>query len=236
MEKMKLLIFVLCILSTACSPKFYVPNSQNVPMLQEKGQAIGTLSGNGDQVELQGAYAATNNLGVQVNTGFFIPQDEDKGSGSGSFFELGAGYYTQLGDKFTFETYGLLGKGKLENRFWVTNLDPNSFGKLNASLLRYGVQPSISFHTKHFGVGLSSRLLKLSYSNIEGDLIYRGDNQIDYLNENKSNFLAEPALTLRGGWEKIKMQLQIVGSFNSTNPDFKQDEGTVTMGVSYTLN
>ena len=80
---------------------------------------------------------------------------------------------------------------------------------------------------------VSSRLVNLSYSNIKGDLIFGGDPQVADLKDNKSNFLIEPALTIRGGFEKVKLQVQYGYSFNVSKSDFKQDKNFLTVGLNF---
>jgi len=236
MEKMKVIIIALCMIGIGCSPKFYTPNTQNIPMLQSKGQFTASLAGNGNQVELQGAYAATNNIGLQINGGLFRPKEEDNGNGgSGNFFEGGIGYYTPISEKVTFETFALIGFGNFENHLPSTlDVRPETTGEIEANILRYGIQPGISYQSDNFAVGVSSRITNLSYSDIDGDLIFGGDDQVAFLNSNSSNLLIEPALTLRGGTDRLKLQLQIVTSINASSSDFRQDDGTVTVGVVYT--
>lgn len=233
----KVIAICLCLFSIGCSPKFYTPNTQNTPMLQRQGQANASVAGNGNQVELQGAYAATDHIGVQLNGGLFIPKDTDDGNGgSGNFIELGVGYYTSLSDKISFETYGLFGTGSFENHLPTTlGTNPETLGEIEATLTRIGIQPGINYQSRSFGIGLSSRLSQLSYSDVKGDLIFGGKDQVQYLEDNNSNLLIEPALTLRGGTERLKVQLQIIASMNTTTSDFRQDDGTMTIGLNYKL-
>ena len=108
----------------SCSPKFYVPNTQNVPLIREKGEVDLTLSGNGNQVEFQGAYGVSNAFAVQLNGGAFIPSDLDNGNGgSGKFVEVGGGIFKQMSDHVIFETYGIVGLGSFENHLPSTIAD-----------------------------------------------------------------------------------------------------------------
>lgn len=228
-------VFLIAFTLTGCSPLFYTPNTQNVPLISEKGDNKLSVAGNGNQVELQGAYGITDAFAVQANGGWFVPRKEDNGNGgSGNFFELGAGYYTPVMDHFIFETYGLIGFGSMKNNFPSTQeSNPESRGDISANAFRIGIQPNFGYKSKHFEVALSSRIVNLMYNNIKGDLIFGGENQIEYLEENKSNFLIEPAITLRGGLENIKLQLQYGYSFNLSNKDFRQDNSLFTLGISY---
>lgn len=231
----KLLILFLGIGLMSCNPKFYTPNTQNVPLISEKGETNLTLSGNGNQVEFQGAYGVSENIAIKANGGLFIPADLDNGDGgSGKFLEFGGGYFKPLGSNFVFETYAIIGFGTVENHFpSTTSGNPLTNGDLSANILRLGIQPNFGYKSKHFSAAVSSRFVNLSYNKIEGDLIYENVNQSAYLNDNASNFLIEPALTLRGGFENLKLQVQYGYSFNISNSDFRQDDQFLTIGLNF---
>jgi hypothetical protein len=129
-----------------------------------------------------------------------------------------------------------VGTGSVENdlRSRATT-NPTTTGVISANVLRYGIQPNFGFKSKYFSAAISSRIVNLNYSNIDGDLVYDGMSQRVYLDDNKSNFLFEPALTLRGGLERIKFQLQIGHSFNLSNSEFRQDNGYATVGLNFRL-
>ncbi|MFA7081741.1 MAG: hypothetical protein WC135_03930 [Bacteroidales bacterium] len=237
MKKSFLGLVLVSFLVTGCSPIFYTPNTQNVPMISSKGDNKITVAGNGNQVELQGAYGLTDAFAIQANAGLFIPRNLDNGDGgSGNFFEVGGGYFKSIKEVFVFEAYGILGMGSMENHFKSTVEDnPGTNGDISSTIFRVGVQPSFGYKSKYFEAAISTRIVSLIYSNIEGDLIYSGNNQMDYLNDNKTNFLVEPAITLRGGFEKIKLQVQYGYSLNLTNTAFKQDKSYLTLGLSFKL-
>ena len=73
------------------------------------------------------------------------------------------------------------------------------------------------------------------YSKVAGNLIYDGQSQLVYLKDNSSNFLVEPALTLRGGFDKVKLQLQYGYSLNLSKSDFRQDRTFLTIGLNFTF-
>ncbi len=228
----------LVLLSVSCTPIYYKPNTQNVPLFSEQGEIRASLLGNANQAEVQGAYAVSNHIGLLVNGGLFFPESNDNGDGGfGKFAELGAGYFHPLGNGFVFETYGLAGIGDVRNHFPGTvSQYPGTTGKVNATLYRFGIQPAIGYKTKYFSAAVSSRLVNLLYGNIDGDLTFGGVNQAGYLKENNSHILIEPALTARGGIDWLQVQLQVVTGVNLTNDNFQQDHSTVTLGVIFNLN
>jgi hypothetical protein len=216
-----------------CSPKYYAPNTENVPLLQERSEGALSLLASEDRVEIQSAYAFATGLSGMLNVGFHDVKDDEEGDGGeGSFLEIGPGYYRPLKNRLVFECYGLLGYGELENHFPSTaDESPGTTGKLDAKLVRAAAQPTLGWKSRFFDAALSARVGVLSYFDIEGDLVFEGKDQVEYLEENRSHFLVEPAVTLRAGYGSLKVQAQWVASLNTTTPDFRQDEQALTFGV-----
>ena len=235
MRFLKIVTVITTLTLAGCSPKYYTPNTQNVPLLSEKGETSLTLSGNVNQIEFQAAYAISEGFALMANGGLFIPADQDNGNGgSGKFMELGAGYFKPIDENFVFETYGIIGFGSVENHLPSTmSAYPMTSGDISANVFRYGIQPNFGYKSKQFSAAISSRLVNLNYNKIEGDLFFEDENQVDYLKSNNSNLLLEPALTLRGGFEKFKIQLQYGYSFNLSQSDFRQDSSYFTVGLNY---
>lgn len=225
----------LLLLMVACSPKYYTSNTQNIALISQKGETDLNLSGNENQVEFQGAYGVSKNIALMANGGLFIPSDLDNGNGgSGDFIEFGVGYFENVKQNFVFETYALLGFGSFENHLpSTTSSNPQTEGDISANIIRFGIQPNFGYKSGYVEAAISTRIVGLNYNSIKGDLIYNGNSQTDYLHENKANFLIEPALTLRGGLENIKLQLQLGGSINLSNVNFRQDHAFATIGLNF---
>ncbi len=234
--------FLVCTIGgwilTGCNPIYYAPNSHNVPLLSGGGEAKITAAGNADRVEFQGAYAISDHFGLQASGGLFIPREEENGNGgSGHFLEAGGGYLHRISPNWIFEGYGLIGTGKVENHFEDDSPGPTdpSIGDLSASIFRWGVQPNLGYRSPYFSAALSTRLSNLIFHNVEGDLVFNNIDQVSYLTDHNSYFLVEPALTIRGGFQKAKLQLQLGLSYNITDPEFDQETGYITVGFHFTL-
>lgn len=236
MKSIKLLTFASIALGLAsCSPKYYSPNTQNVPLITEQGETNLTLAAGGNQVEFQGAYGIGKNIAIKTNAGLFIPKNLDNGNGgSGNFLELGFGYFKPIEKNWVFETYGLCGFGNMENHLPSTKADfPNTKGDISANVIRFGIQPNFGYKSKNFSAAFSSRFVNLMYSNIKGDLMFENMSQVDYLKNNSSNFLIEPAFTIRAGFDQFKLQAQVGYSLNLSNSNFRQDQMFVTVGINF---
>lgn len=221
----------------ACSTQYYIPNTQHVPVIDKKGQTNVTVAGNADQADFQAAYGIAESVGVMADGVVVFPQNEDNGNGgSGHLVDLGVGYFKPLKENVLFDTYAIFGFGKMENHFPGTVDEfPNTSGKISANIIRYGVQPSLSYHTDYFSITGSARFVNMTYSNIGGSLNFENESQVEYLDRNKSNFLIEPAITLRGGFEKAKLQVQYLHSFNVSNANFPQAKDLITIGLNFSF-
>jgi hypothetical protein len=80
-------------------------------------------------------------------------------------------------------------------------------------------------------VAASAKLARISYSDVEGSFRFQGQDQVQRLRDSDSYVLLEPALTVRGGLPRVKLQLQLARSFNLTESDFQQDDGLLTLGL-----
>jgi len=229
--------FLFCVLITisACSPKYYSPNTLNVPLISQKAETNLTVAGNGNQIEFQAAYGMTNSFSLMANGGLYIPAELDNGNGgSGKLAEIGGGYFRKILDNWLFESYAILGYGTFENHLPSTIASfPQTTGKISGSIFRIGVQPSFGYKSKYLSAAVSARLSNLNYSNINGDLIFDNVDQVKYLNENSGFILIEPALTLKAGLEKVKIQIQYTYSLNASERDFKQDKSNLTFGLNF---
>jgi hypothetical protein len=235
-----LLSLLLLCLITSCKPVYYIPNTQNVPALQAKGENRIMLATADGQGELQFARALSKNFTVQANGLLILPnrnRDEESNSEplvSGGFLEAGLGYYKMMGDNILFEVYGLAGWGRIKNDSEQSRLDfPGTRGILTADLFRTGIQPSVTFLNTNWSASASVRMARLQFSRIEGDLFYEGEVQRQYLNERVHSYLLEPALTLRAGFDPLYFQLQIQRSYNLSYSDFRQDNSQTSIGISF---
>ncbi len=232
------LVLTVPLMLGACAPKYYAPNTQNVPLLTRQGDysAVGAVGDS--RVEVQGAYGITSELALLANAAHFEARDDvDGDGGGGGLFELGFGYQRPINERFHLGVFGLLGGGDVENHFPSTVPgNPGTTGNIEAKLTRFGVQPVVGFRTRYFEAVGSVRLVGLRYSDIRGSLVFSGVDQVQELSSQADHTLLEPAITLRAGLETVKLQLQMGWSANKGHSNFRQDEAYLTAGVAYSPN
>jgi hypothetical protein len=233
---------------SACSPIYYAPSIQNVPMISCKGEKNISLSAGSSNInnifntistlDLQSAYGITNHLSFQINGGYyFAKEDKSDAGGSGHMLETGIGYFTKINKNTIVECFGIFGFGDFNNKIEISAISAKgNYQNISGSLIRLGIQPAFGFKFKSFEAALSSRMVRLEYKNIRGYLLYGGIDQVDLLKNKNSHYLFEPAISLKTGWENIKFQLQYGRSFNLTNPNFRQGKDFISIGLNFNFN
>lgn len=235
-----LLLLMMTLVIASCSPTYYIPNPQNVPLISQQGESSFTLALATRQINLQGGYGISKKFAVKAN-GYLTTEKSSNTNivESSKLIEIGAGYFKALPNKFVFEAYGIAGIGSIKNQYnYPSEQAPNysnGIGQLTANTFRFGIEPTIGYKSKNFSAAFSTRFVNLKFSDIKGDLIYKSENQINYLKANASNSLFEPVLTLRAGAEYVKLQLQHGYSFNLSNRDFRQNSGFFSIGINVNL-
>ncbi len=229
------LIGIVSVLASSCGPTYYVPNAQNVPLFTEQGQTHASvrISGGLYQTgfELQGAHAITEDRAVMLN----VHAINLENGGGGYFGEAGYGLFRPLGKHFVFETYGGLGYGSLNNQYYTE--DGERQIKVNTDYLRLFAQPQIALTTKVVDLAFTSRFSYINFGeapNIIG-LPETVQQELQYIRNNQGNLFWEPGLTLRLGWDYVKLEGQLLFSGPFTNNDLNADPFNFNLGVTMKL-
>jgi hypothetical protein len=241
----------LALLFCGCSHYYYVPNVQNVPLFREKNEyRLSGSYGLGTEtscLEVQGAYSITDKLGIMTN--FMSAKGIENSSESwakGTYLDAAIGYFKPLLKSGVFEIYGGIGGSKQKHQYRSTIYDPAdpahtnfNAGKSEESFIKLFVQPSIGMTFNGFDFAFSTRFNRLSFNKTRNQ-IDRTLNQHEfdklYATAQTKNYLFfEPALTIRGGWKNIKVQLQ--GSTGSylNNEHYQFDQFHISLGLNVTI-
>lgn len=217
----------------------YVPNTVNVPLMRNAGEArlYADL-----KLNVQASYAITDNIGVMAS-GHFVTErthENDSGriisNGSGRQFEAGIGYSHPLvrdvivtGD-LVGELYAGVGFGSLT----LNNLDDNKSYEVSGT--KFFVQPSLGLSHRYLEVAFTPRFVGVLYS--EPTTLYTDAelNQKELPDRTgPMHWFAEPAITVRAGIQEVKAQFQIGQSFKLTSTPLAHEKLILTLGIQVQL-
>lgn len=220
-------------------------------------QEIGSL---GDQqttcVDFQAAYSLTNHIGVMMNYMWAKESHQTDEStvnnyGRGSVIEGAAGYYEPFGLNGIVEIYGGFGVSNQHHQYTNTVYDEISqaditqvFGTSDLSFVKLFIQPSVGFKLnssnvtilKPFDIAFSTRFYSINY----GKITYTNAEIASIENfaalSDGNHYFIEPALTIRGGWETVKLQFQLgyAASLNNSGSDF-YEKCHISLGLFFAL-
>jgi hypothetical protein len=235
MKKLTRTILFPAVLLCSCSHYYYVANVQNVPLFREKNELrfSGTIGG-GDEsecIEIQTAYSLSNKVGIMANYMHAKGGDvSDYDYGKGNYFDGAIGYYKPIKEYGVFEIYGGLGRGSQHHQYGSGSSSDLSFTKLF-------IQPSFGMTFNFLDVAISTRICRLSYTDINNNTSGNtGYGEDLYALSDKSHFFLEPAITLRGGWKNIKVQLQFVYAIYLNSPQlYFGEEAHLSAGLSFAI-
>ncbi|MCU0388510.1 MAG: hypothetical protein MUE71_07885 [Chitinophagaceae bacterium] len=212
----------------ACNPVLYSNVGQNVPMLKSKGDFAGSLGyaisvgdnpTDGEGLSLQAAYAFSEKWGgiltfyTMSNMG---APEQDEWKSNGNYLELGGGRYGVLKNgKWAWEIYGGLGYYDINNK--------QEMNYCNVTIAKPFLQPSFGFTSRYFDAAITPRVGYLLYASKDYSRLSETPHyQIEqYFKDNNQKFVFEPGITLRGGFEQVKLQLQYnFSTFNVHYDDF----------------
>ena len=216
-ERLILQCSIFLLLVCSCAPA-YVPNKVNAPLLTNKGELQASISFGTSGIDPQLAYALTDNIGLMANASF-LDMTSDESSTSDAyhrhfFIEFGPGYYKNLQNGFKFETFTGAGFGKIngeyENTLWTSRVDVKN--------TRFFLQPSFGYTSKLLDIGLSTRFVVVSF--------------IQSTETNTGVFI-EPAITLKLGWDHVKIvgQIGLAYPLNEEDMHFVYQPGLVSLGL-----
>jgi hypothetical protein len=217
---------------TSCK-SVYQPNAINTPLLNNAGEIRATV----DPQNVQLAYAITDHAGVMLN-GFYVKENSENNAikGTGGLVEVGFGYFTRV-RPFIFETY--IGGGLGSVQFNETRVDDNNqtnVYRFEAQGMRFFVQPSFGLGTRFFDVAITPRFVLGKYSSVSTN--YSTDDQIDgrfYQIDRPLWSFIEPAITIRGGYQWIKLQAQFGLSQKLNSEPLSYKDSFVNVGISFNL-
>jgi hypothetical protein len=241
-NKMFRLLGILCIaivivFAHSCTPKYYFPTMQNVPLLTESSEIQATSNFTFTSASINLAGSPVKHLGLQVNLArIYSPAFGNGFSGRQSLKEFGVGFYSKVYNAFTIESYliGAMGHSVNNTSSHIGDYDTLVPAQsISTSFRRNGVQLNLGFKFPHGILGFGFKFSRLHFYNINGDLVYEGIHQFQYLSQNNNMWLMEPAFTYRMGGERLQFSTQVCLSNNLTKSDFHQSKLQLGVGLNF---
>jgi hypothetical protein len=216
-----LLLLVVGVLLTSCSPVLYSPVGQNVPLFTEPGQVAFSggycssdvsffeiFGGNyAEGISVQGAAAVHKK--VAIGGSFYSMrgrEDSDASasiSGHGWYWELAGGSFGVFRNPlFQWEVFGGTGFGTIQN-----TIDGES---LNLAFFKPYIQPSVALNWKFIEFAFTPKLAIINYTGHTNEITDPDQREMAeaYFRSNQSKTSFEPGFTLRVGMEHVKLQFQ----------------------------
>ena len=234
MKVIKLLIVLIplvCLLPS-CSPVYYEPSSHNVPLMEQKGDL--NISGSTNLAlnkgEVQASYAVSDHVGVMTNYMIkkFLFDRGDSDIRTSQMYELGVGYFHNPHEKIVLEAYGIIGRGSFDNH--ITDIG-GSLENLTGSMTKYALQLNFGLREKGLDLAYSIKPTQLRFSNLDGNLSYRGQEEKDILSVRDSYTFIEHAITARFGMNGINFQAQIGRGARQFARSDRRLKGYLTFGI-----
>jgi hypothetical protein len=207
-------ITLIILIFNSCAP-VYVPSVVNAPLLTNKGEVQASLHAGTSGIDPQFTYALSNHVGMMLNASAANnTSDSTDNFHKHQFVEFGSGYFTNLGTRMKFETFGGIGIGKLQaeydNNLWISKSDVN--------FTRFFIQPTIGFTTKIFDAGISSRFVLIN---------------LHQESDSSTGYFVEPVLTGKLGYDHLKVIMQLGFSYplNSGQISFNYQPLLISLGI-----
>ncbi len=226
-----ILVSSLC-LFTSCTHYYYAPNANNVPLFKEKYEARiqGQASSGHDfsGFDIQTAYAAGKNIGLQLNFFHASIDDHEFGSGHGNYIEAAGGYFLPSHNKhWIFEGYTGFGTGSVINNY-------SGSQSAKTGVTKIFIQPSFGFTSKHFNMAVSSKLSLVDIG-VKQYSLTKNQNSSDYnyikfLESSKPFFFWEPGVMISGGFKNFQIITQITHTV-AEKSKLAMDDTNMSLGI-----
>jgi len=238
-----LLLVVLVIFFSACDRRMYFPERANTPGFTGKNELKATVSAKAqsnykdssvtrgsefspavdvaysftDHFAVIASYRGITNRYVEPASGWFI--NNVGGTFNGYRFDVGAGYFSTLGNKGKVEVFGGYGYGQLSRNCDYT---PNNF---TTHYNRIFVQPAMGFGTDIFTLMGGIRLTGQNFYSFQGV-----DSNLRYTIASNDGtpagdvskqvfFWIEPFVNMEVGYKYAKFNAQVGFSYQLTKGD-----------------
>lgn len=217
---------------SSCSTTMYTTNAVNAPLLKEKGE----VKINVTQNDLQAAVAVSDHIGIMANGYYRNYEGNNNYRHNGGMGELGIGYLLNSENNLVMETFIGGGLGKIHKQEQMNTNGPSPYmASFNANAAKAFVQSNLGYRTRFFDVALTPKFSFVKYSNFSSSNYTTEELKEDYLDRGHLMdplfIFAEPAITVRGGYKFIKLQLQYGVTLNIGGQSIRRTPDFASLGL-----
>jgi hypothetical protein len=227
------LSFVL--LLTQCSP-VYVPNTRNTPLLTGRGEFQGAMQFGTAGIDIQGAYAITNNLAVMANYSYGNHNTDTLNSNSTDnyhkhkYYEGALGYFKNE-DIFCFEVFLGYGQGEASSYSKYSVFTSQTEQLVTGKYTRIFLQPSFGINKKVVHVAFTPRFSWVDFSEFSAS---RSNQKLDLA----PSLFVEPAITAKFNFLDNRFYGTIQTGISTCITDavvFDYEHFSITTGLGFRL-
>lgn len=223
---LSLLIGVLFSISGCAS--VYIPSAQHTHLLDKKGEVHVAGHGGTNGVDIHGAYALSDRVGVIGAASFGSSGEEGDDFHEHSYIELGADYFRPLGKIGRYEALAGLGVGSAEAVAQYNAFGPQEV-QATGDYTKVFVQNNVGLETGPLEAGLALRLGQVVFTEFETSEM-RSD-------ESESGTFFEPSIFARLGWKNVKIESQVgVSAPLQESVAFDYRVLNISMGLHFWFN
>jgi hypothetical protein len=240
----RLIVLIFALILEGCAHLYYLPSNHNVPLLKEKNEFHGSISIGGSPVmsgsDVQAALALTDHLAIMTNyMSSKYPDDlDDKNQANGKYLEGAAGYFNLFNRFYVFEVYGGFGSCFQHHEYYDALHNNTYLGKSDLTFVKSFLQPSIGVTFNAFDIALTSGFSRINFNKLKYsvDQNSRYYDELDMISKNRTSFLFEPGITIRGGWKIVKIQFQYLRSINLSTDALNFEPIKYSLGIYISLS
>jgi hypothetical protein len=149
--------------------------------------------------------------------------------GKGQYIDAALGYFKPLGKHGVFEIFQGISGSKQHHQYADQESADLSFTKVF-------IQPSIGLTYKAFDFAFTSGFSNINFYKINNQIIDPNNIEyarVDLISRNKNAFLFEPSLTIRGGNNRVKLQVQAGFLQNLSNTNLNFETSKISGGITF---
>jgi len=235
--KLSFVLIIILLIFSGCAHFYYMPQTHNVPLFKERNDVQLSAGGSFHWPDMsansiQIAWAAGKNWALAGNYMSSSGEtDPVYSSGRGHYADGAIGFFHPINEELIFEVFSGYGQSRQHHKYgnMISEGTYNQsrtidYGSSDLWFRKYYLQPAIGVSMNAVDIALSLRFSGLSFYRINNAILTDTVNKYEYnsplysrvddIANQRNYYLAEPAVTIRAGWQFVKLQFQWANTIN----------------------